>query len=131
MLIFFLTYAGTGVISLLFSEFPYWSGSRALRGLSTSFFFLNLVLFVLFCTVSVVRYWRFPGVWDAMIRHPVQSLYLGTFPIGALTINGVATTVLHGQYGFGGRGFLYTLWAFWWVYITVSALCCWGIIYIM
>ena len=123
--------AGTGVISLLFSVFPYWRGSHAMRGLSTTFFFLNLVLFVLFCAATVARYWRFPGVWGAMIRHPVQSLYLGTFPMGALTLIGVATTVLHGQYGFGGRGFLYTLWAFWWVDIAVSALCCWGIIYVM
>ena len=102
-----------------------------MRGLSTTFLFLNLVLFVLFCAATVARYWRFPGVWGAMIRHPVQSLYLGTFPMGALTLIGVATTVLHGQYGFGGRGFLYTLWAFWWVDIAVSALCCWGIIYVM
>jgi tellurite resistance protein TehA-like permease len=126
----FLTYAGTGVISLLFSVFPYWSGS-AMRGLSTTFFFLNLVLFVLFCAATVARYWRFPSLWRTMLRHPVESLYLGTFPMGAVTLIGVATTVLHGQYGFGGRGFVYTLWAFWWVDIVVSALCCWGIVYVM
>ena len=116
---------------MLFSVFPYWSGSRGLRALSTTFFFLNLLLFVLFCAASAVRYWHFPGVWDAMLQHPVQSLYLGTFPMGALTLISVATTVLHGQYGFGGRGFLYTLWAFWWVDVALSALCCLGISYIM
>jgi tellurite resistance protein TehA-like permease len=66
-----------------------------------------------------------------MLQHPVQSLYVGTFPMGAMTLISVATTVLHGKYGFGGRGFLYALWAFWWVDIAVSALCCWGIIYVM
>jgi tellurite resistance protein TehA-like permease len=121
---------GTGIISLLFSVFPYWGGS-AMRGLSTAFFFLNLVLFILFCAATVARYWRFPGMWGTMLRHPVESLYLGTFPMGAVTLVGVATTVLHGQYGFGGRGFLYTIWAFWWVDMAVSALCCWGIIYVM
>jgi tellurite resistance protein TehA-like permease len=124
-------FVGTGAISSLFSVFPYWSGSHALRVLSTIFFFLNLLLFVLFCGASFTRYWRFPGVWHAMLRHPVQSLYLGTFPMGLLTLIGTATTVLHGQYDFGGRRFLYTLWGFWWVDIALSALCCWGILYLM
>ena len=116
---------------MLFSVFPYGSGSRTLRVLSVTFFFLNLLLFMLFCCASALRYWRFPGVWDAMLRHPVQSLYLGTFPMGALTLIGVATSVLHGECGFGGRGFLYTLWGFWWVDVALSALCCWGILYVM
>jgi len=111
--------------------FPYWTGSHALRALSTAFFFLNLLLFVLFCAVSAARYGRFPGLWGTMLRHPVQSLHLGTFPMGALTLIAVATTVLHGQYGFGGRAFLYTLWAFWWADVALSALCCWGIVYVM
>lgn len=66
-----------------------------------------------------------------MIRHPVESLYLGTFPMGATTLIGVGTTVLHGQYGFGGKGFLYTLWALWWIDVALSILCCWGGIYVM
>ncbi|KAI9445675.1 voltage-dependent anion channel [Lactarius psammicola] len=122
---------GTGAVSLLFSVFPYWNGSQALRLLSTVFFFLNLLLFVLFCVVSAARYWRFPGMWTAVLRHPVQSLFLGTFPMGALTLIAVATIVLHGQYGFGGRGFLYTLWGLWWADVALSALCCWGIVYLM
>ncbi|KAH9057394.1 voltage-dependent anion channel [Lactarius vividus] len=122
---------GTGAVSLLFGVFPYWTGSRTLRALSLAFFFLNLLLFVLFCGVSAVRYWCFPGVWRAMLRHPVQGLYVGTFPMGALTLIAVGTTVLHGQYGFGGRAFLYTLWGFWWADVALSALCCWGIIYLM
>ncbi|KAI9443569.1 voltage-dependent anion channel [Lactarius indigo] len=122
---------GTGSISLLFSVFPYWTGSHTLRALSTAFFFLNLLLFVLFCGASAVRYWCFPGVWRAMLRHPVQGLYVGTFPMGALTLIAVGTTVLHGQYGFGGRAFLYALWGFWWADVAISALCCWGILYLM
>ncbi|KAH9054058.1 voltage-dependent anion channel-domain-containing protein [Lactarius deliciosus] len=111
---------GTGAVSLLFSVFPYWAGSHALRALSTAFFFLNLLLFVLFCGASAVRYWCFPGVWRAMLRHPVQGLYVGTFPMGALTLIAVGTTVLHGQYGFGGRAFLYALWGLWWADVALS-----------
>ncbi|KAH9026077.1 voltage-dependent anion channel [Lactarius pseudohatsudake] len=122
---------GTGAVSLLVSVFPYWTGSHALRALSAAFFFLNLLLFALFCGASAVRYWCFPGVWRAMLRHPVQGLYVGTFPMGALTLIAVGTTVLHGQYGFGGRAFLYALWALWWADVALSALCCWGIVYLM
>ncbi|KAH8981874.1 voltage-dependent anion channel [Lactarius akahatsu] len=122
---------GTGAVSLLFSVFPYWTGSDALRALSTAFFFLNLLLFVLFCSASAVRYWCFPGVWRAMLRHPVQGLYVGAFPMGALTLIAVGTTVLHGQYGFGGRAFLYALWGLWWADVALSALCCWGVVYLM
>ncbi|KAH8980605.1 voltage-dependent anion channel [Lactarius hatsudake] len=122
---------GTGAVSLLFSVFPYWTGSHALRALSTAFFFLNLLLFVLFCGASAARYWCFPGVWRAMLRHPVQGLYVGTFPMGALTLIAVGTTVLHGQYGFGGRAFLYALWGLWWADVALSALCCWGVVYLM
>lgn len=122
---------GTGAVSLLFSVFPYWTGSHALRALSTAFFVLNLLLFVLFCGASAARYWCFPGVWRAMLRHPVQGLYVGTFPMGALTLIAVGTTVLHGQYGFGGRAFLYALWGCWWADVALSALCCWGIVYLM
>jgi hypothetical protein len=66
-----------------------------------------------------------------MIRDPVQSLYLSTFPMGAVTLIGVGTTVLHDQYGFGGRAFLFTLWGLWWIDVAISFLCCWGLFYVM
>jgi len=122
---------GTGAVSILFAVFPYGDQSGACRILSTAFFCLNLLLFVLFTVISIIRYTRFPDIWSTMIRHPVESLYLGTFPMGATTLIGVGTTVLHGQYGFGGQAFLYTLWGLWWIDVALSILCCWGVIYVM
>jgi len=66
-----------------------------------------------------------------MIRHPVQSLYLSTFAMGAATLIGACTTVVHGQYGFGGQALLLTLWGLWWIDVAVSSLCCWGLVYVM
>ena len=66
-----------------------------------------------------------------MIRHPVQSLYLSTFPMGAATLINVGTTVLHDQYHLGGRGFLFTLWGLWFLDVAISSLCCWGLVFIM
>ena len=93
----FFSYLGTGSITtgMLFSVFPYWNGSGELLVLSTTFFFLNLLLFALFCVVSTVRYWRYPCLWSATLRHPVQSLFFCTFPTDALTLLGAATMVLH------------------------------------
>ena len=42
-------------------------------------FALNVLLFVLFSVMSVVRYTVFKGLWGCMVRHPVQSLFLGRF----------------------------------------------------
>jgi tellurite resistance protein TehA-like permease len=94
-------------------------------------FTLNFILFILFIAMSITRYTRYPSIWSCMVRHPVQSLYLGTFPMGGITLINVGTTVLYGYYNFGGRAFLYTLWGLWWVDVAISALCCWGLIHVM
>ncbi|KAN0107204.1 Voltage-dependent anion channel [Russula decolorans] len=122
---------GTGAVSTLFALFPYGANTRTSRALSTTVFLLNLSLFIIFSAVSISRYTRHPDIWRIMIRHPVQSLYLSTFPMGAATLIGVGTTVLYGEYGFGGRAFLFTLWGLWWIDVAVSSLCCWGLVYVM
>jgi tellurite resistance protein TehA-like permease len=122
---------GTGAVSILFSVFPYGDQNDTCRTLSTVFFALNLLLFVLFFAATITRYTRFPTTWSVMIRHPKESLSLGTFPMGAATLIGVGTTLLHGKYGFGGRAFVYTLWGLWWIDVALSILCCWGVIYAM
>jgi tellurite resistance protein TehA-like permease len=122
---------GTGAVSTLFALFPYGANTSTSRALSTTVFLFNFFLFITFFAVSITRYTRHPDIWRIMIRHPVQSLYLSTFPMGAATLIGVGTTVLCGQYGFGGRAFLFTLWGFWWIDVAVSSLCCWGLVHIM
>ncbi|KAF8135575.1 voltage-dependent anion channel [Boletus edulis] len=98
---------------------------------SLAFFFLNLALFVLFTVLSTARYILFPGVWSRMLRHPVQSLFLGTFPMGATTLFSVSITMIYGTYNFGGRVFVYAIWILWWLDVAISVLCCWGTVHIM
>ncbi|KAL0072362.1 Plasma membrane sulfite pump involved in sulfite metabolism [Marasmius tenuissimus] len=95
------------------------------------FFFLNLVLFVLFTVISIARYTMFPGVWSVMISHPVQSLYTGTFPMGATTLLNICVTLINQRYQVGGKGFLYTVWALWWLDVILSIVCCWGMLHVM
>ncbi|KZP34491.1 hypothetical protein FIBSPDRAFT_809805 [Athelia psychrophila] len=122
---------GTGAIAQLFQIFPYATEAQAFKILALLFFFLNLLLFILFSCITAARYILFPETWDILMDDPIQSLYTGTFPMGATTLINVSVVTLHGVYGFGGEPFLYTLWAFWWMNVVISCLCVWGILQIM
>ena len=111
---------GTGAVSILFHNYPYLSNSTTFKVFTYIFFFLNIVLFVLFNIMTVVRYTWFPQIWPVMIRHPVQSLYLGCYPMGFSTIISVAVGLVYEQEGFGGRGFIYFLWGCWWLDVVLS-----------
>ncbi|KAG9220610.1 hypothetical protein CCMSSC00406_0003709 [Pleurotus cornucopiae] len=122
---------GTGAISILFYSFPYGNGSEEMKILSLLFFFLNLGLFIIFAAVTAARYVLFPDLWSIMLQHPVQSLYLGCAPMGVATMISVAASLIHEGYGFGGKPFIYFVWAVWWLDVAVSALCCWQLMHIM
>jgi len=66
---------GTGIVSILLHNFPY--NGRWLYWLSVLVFCLNILLFITFATISAIRYTVYPGIFRAMLRHPVQSLFLG------------------------------------------------------
>lgn len=75
---------GTGVVSILLHNLPY--NGRWLYWISVVLFCLNVLLFIIFSGISIVRYTLYPAIWRAMIRHPAQSLFLGAFPMGFATI---------------------------------------------
>lgn len=66
---------GTGIVSILLHNFPF--RARWLYWLSVIVFCLNVLLFVTFTIISVLRYTLYRGIFSAMLRHPVQSLFLG------------------------------------------------------
>ena len=75
---------GTGVVSILLHNLPY--NGIWLYWISVIIFAFNVFLFCLFLLISILRYSIHPEIWFAMIRHPTQSLFLGTFPMGLATI---------------------------------------------
>ncbi|KAG7453253.1 uncharacterized protein BT62DRAFT_940648 [Guyanagaster necrorhizus] len=129
----FAVIMGTGSISILFHAFPYGVGSAGMmmRTMALAFFFLDTCLFVVCLSVSVLRYAMFPDSWSSMMRHPSQSLYTGTFPMGAVTILTTAVSLVHEDYGFGGKPFLYAIWWLWWLDVACSFICCFGVLYYM
>jgi len=122
---------GTGSISILFHAFPYGNDTQTMKMFSLIFFFLNLFLFILLTIVTIARYILFPDIWNIMIHHPVQSLYLGCYPMGATTLINVAVGLIFQEYGFGGKWFLYAMWLIWWLDVATSLVCCWILVHIM
>jgi tellurite resistance protein TehA-like permease len=66
---------GTGIVSILLHNLPY--NGVWLYWISIVIFAFNVFLFLLFTVISVLRYTLFSGIWTSMIKHPVQSLFLG------------------------------------------------------
>lgn len=75
---------GTGVVSLLFIAIPF--QANWLYWLSVLFLGLNAVLFTCAFSVSTVRYILYPEIWTVMIADSVNSLFLGTIPMGFATL---------------------------------------------
>jgi len=75
LLSWFAVTMGTGIVSILLHNLPY--NARWIYWISIVFFAANVCFFVLFSFISILRYIMFPGLWTAMLRHPVQSLFLG------------------------------------------------------
>lgn len=65
---------GTGIVSILLHNLPF--NARWIHWISIAVFCLNIVLFITFTAISILRYLYFRGLAAFMIRHPVQSLSL-------------------------------------------------------
>jgi hypothetical protein len=89
---------GTGIVSILLHNLPY--NGRWLYWISVIIFCLNVALFITFLCISILRYTLYPAIWKAMIRHPVQSLFLGTFPMGFATIVNMVVFVCVPAWGY-------------------------------
>lgn len=106
---------GTGITSILLHNLPY--NATWLYWISVALFALNVAIFSLFLVISILRYTMFKGIWGAMIKHPVQSLFLGTFPMGLATIINMIVFVCVPAWG----DWAATLaWALWWVDVACA-----------
>lgn len=110
---------GTGIVSILLRNFPY--NADWLHYISYIFFALNVVLFVMFFLFAVLRYTLFPRQWLETIRHPVQSLYLGTFPMGLAAIINMIIYVCVPRWQ---EAWLTVAWVLWWLDAALAVICC-------
>ena len=117
---------GTGVVSTLLHTAPH--QFRGQKQIATAFYALNILLFVIFCVMSMLRYTMYPWVLNRMIRHPTICMFCGTMPMGLATI--IDATVLIAAPATGP--WLATLvLVLWWLDVFLSVLSCFGIPFVM
>jgi len=127
---------GTGIVSILLHNLPY--NGQWLYYLSIVVFCLNIGLFVSFFIISVIRYTLYPEIWWVMIKHPAQSLFLGTFPMALATIVNMIVFVCVPAWGerfvqlvsirrnsfWKGNADAIQAWGLWWIDVALSLACC-------
>ncbi|KAJ6104112.1 hypothetical protein N7523_010432 [Penicillium sp. IBT 18751x] len=101
---------GTGIVSILLHNLPY--NGDWLYYLSIIVFVLNVLLFSTGCIISILRYTLYPEIFPVMIKHPVQSMFIGTFPMGLATIINMIVFVCVPAWGEWTRYFAWGLWIF-------------------
>lgn len=99
---------GTGIVSDLFVVIP-WQADW-LHYLSIIFFVLNVALFFSFLAASIARYVIWPEIFEVMIEDPVNSLFLGTIPMGFATIIEMIVFVCVPAWGKWAVWFAFGLW---------------------
>ena len=84
MIRWFAVTVGTGITSVLLQNL---SGNLpCIYWISVSLFALNILLFSVVLCVSLLRYAIWPNLFMQMAKDPVQSLYVGLFPMGLSTM---------------------------------------------
>ncbi|KAJ9606465.1 Plasma membrane sulfite pump involved in sulfite metabolism [Cladophialophora chaetospira] len=110
---------GTGIVSILIHNLPY--NGRWLYWISVAIFCLNILLFITFLAISILRYTMFRGLFRFMISHPVQSLFTGTFPMGLATIVNMVVFVCVPAWGYRATVLAWTLW---WIDVAIAVSTC-------
>lgn len=117
---------GTGIVGILLENLPYKLPGQ--RYVVVCIFVLNLVLFCLFCTISVMRYVLWPQKFMEMINHPVQSLSIGLFSMGYSTLVSLTVYVCMPAWG---QSAVILAWVMWWVDIVLSVATCFYVLFVM
>lgn len=107
-------------------QLPY--NGHWLQVISIIFFVLNLVLFLLFTAISCLRYTLEPQLFPAVLRHPHQSLFLATFPVGLATLVNMIILVCVPAWGHGMAIFA---WVLWWIVSVLAITTCFHLTFVM
>ncbi|CAE6448168.1 unnamed protein product [Rhizoctonia solani] len=84
---------GTGVNVILLLTLPWPSILQFVRPIAAFFLILDIVLFALFSGTIITRYTLHPEIVGLTLGHATHSLFLGTIPMGLITILGAIALV--------------------------------------
>jgi len=116
----------TGVISIQLHQLPY--NGHWLGIVSDIFFVLNLTLFLLFTLITFLRYLLYPRLFLVVLRHPHQSLFLATFPVGLATLVNMTVLVCVPAWG---QGMAILAWVLWWIISVLALTTCFHLTWVM
>jgi C4-dicarboxylate transporter/malic acid transport protein len=78
----------TGSVATNIAGFPFAFPGQ--NEIGWAFWFLNCIMFVVFCTLLLLRFIMFPDTIKPMFYHPSQSLFMGCIPMSfSVIINGI------------------------------------------
>ncbi|KAB8222391.1 voltage-dependent anion channel [Aspergillus novoparasiticus] len=111
---------GTGIVSILLNTLP--CNGEWLYWISVVIFAFNVLLFAIGCVITVLRYSLYPEIFTVMITHPVQSMFLGAFPMSFATIVNMFCFVCVPAWGEWAKNFAWGMWIFDAVLSVITAL---------
>ena len=117
---------GIGIVSVVLHTAPHRFQGQLV--VATVLYVLNIAVFAVVLTLSLLRYALFPWVWRRMLQHPVQSLFLGTLPMGLATIVNATVLIAVPAYGYWA---VELSWALWWLDVLLTVACCFGVPIVM
>ena len=120
---------GTSVNAVLLLSVPYGDAKahQAVAALSAAFTVLSIALFATFAAITAARYATHPRFFLAMLDNEQHSLFLGTIPMGLVTI--VTAIAKLGVFYAQARVFEPAL-ALWWLALVLSVLTSFGVPFI-
>lgn len=116
----------TGAVSIMLRQIPF--HARWLDIVSEIFFVLNIIIFLLFSFISVLRYTMYPQLISAVLHHPHQSLFLATFPVGLGTLINMIVLVCVPAWG---QGMAIFAWVLWWIDSVLAVITCFHMTWVM
>lgn len=118
---------GTGIVNTLLFGLPWLESHAAFRAIGCAFLVGNMILFGAFTFLTLLRYYLSPRIFIAMLHHETHSLFLGTIPMGLVTIvSGIAAT--GEEYGLKTLDAALVLY---WITVGLSCLTAFGVPFIM
>ncbi|CEL57646.1 Sulfite efflux pump SSU1 OS=Arthroderma otae (strain ATCC MYA-4605 / CBS 113480) GN=SSU1 PE=3 SV=2 [Rhizoctonia solani AG-1 IB] len=112
---------GTGVNATLLLTLPWPSILQVVRPIAASFLILDIVLFAIFSGIIVTRYTMHPEIIGLTLGHATHSLFLGTIPMGLITILGAIGLVCTRAYDLSSDWALAASYGWWFAWAMSGA----------
>ncbi|ODV93649.1 hypothetical protein PACTADRAFT_4552 [Pachysolen tannophilus NRRL Y-2460] len=124
--IWFASVMGTGIASTFLYRCPF--GAEWLKVCGLIMFGITVCMFLLFSTIFILKNFCFYRN-TAFLFDAKQSVFLGCYPMGLVTIINMITLIAEGS--FNEKKWFYFIYILWVIDMIMSLMCSWGITFIL